>query len=216
MHPRLKTTSIEAVRDFLLSDDDEQRWNTLHLIREIQALPRKITRRSYGPHCHLEWVELFAIDGVARLTMGVNSMGVRTLQLWQTDSEHVATVPLPAAAVISDAVKLLKVRAAMLKKPMSKSPAGQPSEDVGWTDLPGLVSFLVDTAYEDGSERARGAITLSYDNGWKVIVRDNDNQRVAFFGGDSIEEMFAALSGHLEADTLDWRPDKFAKRGSKK
>jgi len=202
--------------NYLLLQGDRLDVTQNELNAYVWSLPRQRSRRSYGLSFHVEWVELFRLEPGHVLTLGITANGHRTLQLHDPVSEYPVTVLVGRSTGLTNAIHDLKLRAIMLKRPTQSRVDGSTSTPAGWEDYPHLVSFLTDTQYSDGSPRQRGTIGLSYDNGWKLIVRDTENSRVAFYGGDSIDEVWASLSIHLGDDTLDWRPDKFAKKGKAK
>lgn len=74
---------------------------------------------------------------------------------------------------------------------------------------PALWEFLTVTLWEDGAERKPGTLYLFVDNGrWKVMLKDVDAGRVAFFGAETWAALLKGLEAGLQASSLDWRVDR--------
>lgn len=75
---------------------------------------------------------------------------------------------------------------------------------------PALYEFLTLTAWEDGTTRQSGSLTLFVDLGaWKACLNDKDASRVAFISGSSLDGVMQAAEAALVLSTLDWRPTRY-------
>ena len=75
------------------------------------------------------------------------------------------------------------------------------------TVYPALVEFLTLGAWEDGSLRLCGSLTLFVDQSlWKLCLNDKDNGRVAFCSGCSVEDVLRTAEEGIVHSVLNWRP----------
>lgn len=101
-----------------------------------------------------------------------------------------------------------------LKKPgqngASVSAAGVDASSSGFlASYSTLVEFLCATSWPDKSRRERGTLLISVANGsWQLKVRDPNGARYAFYVAATLQDGLAGIDLGLEADDLDWRPEK--------
>lgn len=71
---------------------------------------------------------------------------------------------------------------------------------------PALSEFLSLEEWEPGVERARGTLTLFFEDGcFKASVNDRDGERVAFVTKRGHKALLDAIEKGLATDSLDWR-----------
>lgn len=97
-----------------------------------------------------------------------------------------------------------------LRRQAAAEPAGAPAgrADAGeWSQsFPALAEFLVATAWEDGSSRIPGTLTLFVDDSaWKLCLSDKAQSLVAFVSGSSPLQAFQSAEQGLVTGKLDWR-----------
>lgn len=107
----------------------------------------------------------------------------------------------------------MRVLLEMLKKPVTtvdgKVVAKKFSDPFMVEQCPLVLSYLVETQYEDGSARRTSTLTLFVDDGQlKASLNDRDNSRTAFVSADSLAELLEALECHLSDPTSPWRSDR--------
>jgi hypothetical protein len=75
--------------------------------------------------------------------------------------------------------------------------------------FPTVAEFLTSTAWEDGSSRSTGTITLMRDEGaWKAALHDRDAGLSCFVSGKTFTALLEAMERGLEAGSLEWREKK--------
>jgi hypothetical protein len=78
---------------------------------------------------------------------------------------------------------------------------------------PHLFEFLTERAYDDGSEREPGTMTVFLERGWlKACLNDKDGGMVAFVASESLAGLLGACDEGLAYDNLDWRQQKAGPR----
>lgn len=89
-------------------------------------------------------------------------------------------------------------------------------QDSPWVQAyPHLFEFLVDTRWEDGTERETGTLLLFAEAGrLKACLNDRALGRSVFLSAESLESLFSALQAGLADESLDWR-SKAARTPSK-
>lgn len=99
----------------------------------------------------------------------------------------------------------------------SSASSGQALPGKVLTAYANVLEFLSMTSWPDGPKRMTGSLRLSVEGSqWKAVVSDAENARVAFVTGDTPDALLKSLDRGLEADTLDWRADKYAQGAKKK
>jgi len=95
---------------------------------------------------------------------------------------------------------------------------GASAHDADMADaMPALHEFLTALEGPDGKARATSTLGISTDGQrWILRLADRDTGHVGFHAADSLKEALAGLEERLQAGTLDWRVDQFAKKGKKK
>lgn len=74
---------------------------------------------------------------------------------------------------------------------------------------PALVEFLSATAWDDGTNRAPGTLTVFTDGAaWKCCLADKDQGMVCFVTGPTPGDLFDSLEHGLVHDALDWRTQR--------
>lgn len=85
-------------------------------------------------------------------------------------------------------------------------------------DLQGLVDFIGQAHWEDGTARTPGSVTFFVDDGrLKACVNDKDQGKVCFVTGDTFLGLLEAVDAVILTDAGDWRQcrDKPVGRGRK-
>lgn len=78
---------------------------------------------------------------------------------------------------------------------------------------PDLQAFLADNAWEDGTPRATGSLTLFLDGGRpKGCLSDKEMDEVCFVSGATFWDVCANANKQLRDGGADWRPSKARKR----
>jgi hypothetical protein len=78
-----------------------------------------------------------------------------------------------------------------------------------------VVSFLVQSKWEDGSSRVTGTVMLFVEGGcWKAWAHNRDSGEGAFLSALTLEGLLKSLDAGLESGQLDWREDR--KSGGKR
>lgn len=91
-------------------------------------------------------------------------------------------------------------------KPKEEGEA-RPAPSKEFSDLPLLWEFLVHRAFESGKPRARGSLTLFFQDGhWKACISDKHSDSIAFVTDDSLLGLAYAIERGMHAYSLDWRP----------
>lgn len=108
-----------------------------------------------------------------------------------------------------------------LKKPTADGPRGPRPADSSvelFDECPVLRSYLLDRAYEDGTPRATGTLTVFLnDQGFLgCTLKDRDGERALFGVGSTLEDLGASLEEQLTSPTTPWRADKLQTGSSKR
>jgi len=95
---------------------------------------------------------------------------------------------------------------------------GVSAHDADMADaMPALHEFLTSLEGPDGKTRSTSTLGISTDGQrWILRLADRDTGHVGFHAADSLKEALAGLEERLQAGTLDWRVDQFAKKSKKK
>lgn len=80
------------------------------------------------------------------------------------------------------------------------------------TDYPSLWKFLADAEYDDGGNRERGSLRLSWDpnRGWTAYLRDPTAACIAFRNAADLETLLMECDAFCGDPRADWEPDKYA------
>ena len=101
-----------------------------------------------------------------------------------------------------------------MKRPADSSGRAARAPDLSGSDeakLQSLHSFLTDAAYEDGTRRDPGTVTLMYGEGtYKVMLKERTMGLCLWVSGSTVLGALEAASNALDAADPDWRVDKFA------
>lgn len=101
-----------------------------------------------------------------------------------------------------------------LQKPggnVSSSGSLSGTECTGTTfqSFPVLWEFLTLSSWPDASARKTGTIILFTEGDrWKACLKDPNGPRVAFVTGKDLDSLLLSVDAGLDANDLDWRPDR--------
>lgn len=81
-------------------------------------------------------------------------------------------------------------------------------------EYPDVYEFLTAQAYDDGSQRRTGTITLFVDTGvLGCFLNDRDNARSAKLEAEDVMALFTLMQEHLKNDTAPWQMNKSYTQG---
>lgn len=90
-----------------------------------------------------------------------------------------------------------------------RAAAAVPCDPESVQRYPALFEFLTMTAWEDGTKRKTGKLSISVvDARWVTCIVDNEHNRMGFLSGDTFDDLLATLERKLSTDMVEWRPCK--------
>jgi len=83
-----------------------------------------------------------------------------------------------------------------------------------WKQYSELWSFLTSTTYPDGSQRATGRMSFSFESGFlRLSLNDDETGSYATLQSRSILTILEEAELRLADGSLSWKPSKYAQRG---
>ncbi len=76
-------------------------------------------------------------------------------------------------------------------------------------------AFLTQTAYEDGSTRRTGRLSLSFESGMLgLLLNDAETGQYAFQNGSNLQDLLETTELRLSDGSLPWKASKYPSKGS--
>jgi len=97
-----------------------------------------------------------------------------------------------------------------MKRPPKNSgpgPDAQGMPDASFASrFPTITEYLCCLKYDDGSQRARSALSLFVEDGvFKMAMNDKDTKRSLYVAAEGLQEAFNLMEVALQADNPPWR-----------